>query len=75
MLGLKGTQMIVLVHYIIQEATSLQSTMSHDSAVSNQMPVSISNRMELLTACICNEEDKVKYIVNYIEKMIAKIPT
>lgn len=65
-LCLNGTQLIILVSYIIQEATS----QSHEQESANQVPVSIRNRIELLKSCICGDKDKVRDLVLYVERMI-----
>ncbi|XP_060583813.1 integrator complex subunit 1-like [Ruditapes philippinarum] len=65
-LCLTGSQLVVLVSYIIQEATSH----SCDSKSTNQIPATIRNRVELLKACVCDDQDKVKHLVVHIEKML-----
>ena len=89
-LGLGDRQLLNMVTYIIEEATSqsdspstnqisisgsgdspsanqISISGSSDSPSANQISVAISNRMDLLTACICDDDVKVKLIVDHVE--------
>ena len=109
-LGLGDRQLINMVEYIIEEATSQplsgsgdspssnqisvsgdlpsasqisisgsgdspstnQISGSGDSPSANQISVSIGNRMDLLTACICDDDVKVKLIVDHVENALTR---
>ncbi|WAQ97691.1 INT1-like protein [Mya arenaria] len=78
-LGLTGPQLVVLVHYIIEEANNLLGAINHklsstnqnlDKLEANEMPATLRNRMPLLKACVCDQEEKVKAVVDFLEKKI-----
>ena len=71
---------------MIEEATSQSVSGSGDPSPANQISVSvsgdspsashisaaISNRMDLLTACICDDDVKVKRIVDHVEIALSR---
>ena len=97
-LGLGDRQLLNMVEYIIEEATSqplsgsidsanqitvslsgdnsstsqISVMESGDSSTANQISVAISNRMDLLTACICDDDVKVKLIVDHVETALRR---
>ena len=61
-----------MVEYITEEAVSQACCGSGDSLSASQVSVAIGNRMELLTSCICDDDIKVRLIVDHAEKALSR---
>ena len=60
-----------MVEYIIEEATRQPCTESGDSLSTSRVSTAINNRIELLTSCICDDDDKVRLVVDHAEKALS----
>ncbi|ESO87352.1 hypothetical protein LOTGIDRAFT_107278 [Lottia gigantea] len=64
-LGLNQKQILTVVDYIIEEVFT-----SHDQNSTNEK-LDMSCRMELLEACLCHDDTRVRLVVQHIQKQIA----
>ncbi|KAL3877747.1 hypothetical protein ACJMK2_035409 [Sinanodonta woodiana] len=75
-LALTDVQLVSLIQFIVEEASNINSETADEnrkeSLAARGTPVTVSNRMELLTCCLCDKKEKVKVVVKHIHDVLKK---
>ena len=61
-----------MVDYIIEEAVGQLSGESGDAGTTSRVSAAINNRIDLLVSCICDDDTRVRLIVDHAEKALSK---
>ncbi|KAK3607441.1 hypothetical protein CHS0354_035142 [Potamilus streckersoni] len=73
-LALTDEQLVSLIQFIVEEASNINSKTvdgnRKESLSPHGTPVTVNNRMELLTCCLCDKKEKVKIVINHIHDVL-----